>query len=154
MPEYVQTVIDYMGTRGCYRSRFFLRSIVVLDNMLALQPSLVSSAHFSKELVENVSIFFCHLQPSSDSTYESAIYSVLYLILLMISGANQCLMLKKILNHSLFRPSFLKKLTSFQYTKCHQIVKIMPIILAYILRTKKTFIKDMNLKFRIFSLFP
>ena len=51
MPEYTQTVIEYMGMRGCYRSRLFLRSIILLDNMLALEAELLSSANFSKELV-------------------------------------------------------------------------------------------------------
>lgn len=146
MPEYIQTVIEYMGTRGCFRSRLFLRSLILLDNMLALEADLLSSAQFSKELVENVSMFFTHHQRNEEETEESINYAILYLVLLMISKASHCMMFRKILVSHMFKPKFLKKLFSLDVRRTSQTAKILPIIISFILRTKKAFTKDMNLK--------
>ena len=146
MTEYIQTVIEYMGTRGCFRSRLFLRSIILLDNMLALEAELLSSAHFSKELVENVSIFFTQQQENRGDSDESITYAVLYLLLLMISKASHCMVFRKILVSKMFKPKFLKKLISLDVERSSQTTRILPIIISFILRTKKTITKDMNLK--------
>ena len=140
-----------MASRGSYRSHLFSRSIILLDNMLALDPLVLSSVTFPKDLVENLGVFFCKNLKNEDED-QGLTYAVLYLVLLMISRVGQCSTFRKILCSNLFKTRFLKRLATLEHRKSPQITRIIPIILCFLLKIKKTFIRDPNVKTMIFSL--
>lgn len=90
--------------------------------------------------------FFLEQDPENSSL----LYGTLYLTLLVVSKANRCSILRRILCSTILNVGFVERLAQIKL-KNEQLAKIMPILLSHILHIKKSLAHSKHTKIITFS---